>query len=185
MPYNPRGFTLVELIIVVVLIGVISAVALPHFMDVSEDTYLANFKTTRAVFMTGVATMHGQYMVNQDTQGITTWSDNYPDLRANTTTSAMCVTLWDAAVTGNVHAWALSDSSVMSDGDYAAFALGPMTSGNYACVYAYSSTATGGFSPIPQVVYDNARHFIIYTSQGIVDFLDTSVSSLAAYEAAH
>ena len=52
------GFTLIELIIVVVLIGVLSVVALPKFIDFSGDASQATFRSTASAFKSGVEFIH-------------------------------------------------------------------------------------------------------------------------------
>ena len=44
MKHMQRGFTLIELVMVIVILGVLAAVAIPKFVDLKTDAYLASAK---------------------------------------------------------------------------------------------------------------------------------------------
>jgi MSHA pilin protein MshA len=45
LKFNSHGFTLIELIIVIVILGVLAAVAAPKFVDVSSDARIASLES--------------------------------------------------------------------------------------------------------------------------------------------
>jgi MSHA pilin protein MshA len=59
-PFNQKGFTLIELIIVIVVLGVLSAVAIPQYVNMQQDAqaaadmgYVGGLKSTLSISFSG------------------------------------------------------------------------------------------------------------------------------------
>ncbi len=57
-----RGFTIIELVVVILLLGILTATALPRFMDVTDEAHAAVVDAVRGGFLTGGALFRAQYV---------------------------------------------------------------------------------------------------------------------------
>ncbi|MES2126213.1 MAG: type II secretion system protein [Pseudomonadota bacterium] len=86
MRKQEAGFTLIELIVVIVILGILAATALPKFADLGGDARKASLAAVKGSLSAMSSMVHGKYLINPSSNTTVTvegtalvLSNGYPD----------------------------------------------------------------------------------------------------------
>jgi len=156
MTRKQSGFTIIELIVVIALLGILSAVALPRFINVTSEAHDASVEGAGAGFATGIALLKAQVVANGDLGSFDGEVAGYGDgiLSVNIkgypvgislgasadlpSDSAACVDIWANILDANAPSAAVGSLPAPAGVDYVTVFTTPTN-----CVYTYRNQKDG------------------------------------------
>jgi prepilin-type N-terminal cleavage/methylation domain-containing protein len=159
--YKSRGFTLIELVVVIVILGILAVTAAPRFLNYQRDAHLARSESAFANFANAVQLYHAKWLTEGEPTGPVDYGvgDIYPSNAGfpvsvdkvlndpNQIEGEQCVALWHAIMQTDLTIQRLTTTILPSDTDIVSW-----YNSSQQCTYYYTTSFVDG-EEMPLLLY--------------------------------
>ncbi|MBC8284695.1 MAG: prepilin-type N-terminal cleavage/methylation domain-containing protein [Nitrospinae bacterium] len=101
---NEKGFTLIELVMVIVILGILAATAIPKFVDLSTNAETSVRDGVTGALQGAITMLHAQYLIN-DTAYTATLVANGVDTQGVTVSATSGTAIQATGIGSNTYTW--------------------------------------------------------------------------------
>jgi general secretion pathway protein G len=113
MKRSKKGFTLVEILIVVIILGILAAIVIPQFTQASTEARLSSLRTNLQTIRGQLLLYKTQHNEAYPTSSFTTQMTTYTDLSGGTATAPDSTHTFGPYLQGNIPVNPLSNSNAV------------------------------------------------------------------------
>jgi len=179
------GFTIIELVVVILLLGILTATALPRFLDVTDEAHAAVIDATRSGLLTGGALFRAQWIAEGQPTANIGFGDGTIDATVTgypagidggnaVADSADCLAIYDGLLqtgrpvtTGGTSSNPTVVGDITGDGSYATSDLIVLndTADVTLCEFYYVAQKVSG-AAIPRIQYNSVTGAVLEVASG-------------------